>query len=365
MVFNHLIGVRFPVGPPKCKLNISNLKTLIIRTDKLGDFYHTLPYINTIKRKFGRENLDLLVSEEIYSHFVKKKYLYNKIYSFPKKNLLKKIFTVLKLRKQFYENILVADSKDRSLIFSIFLKCAKKIILYEEKKMNFFFKLFFLKKNNIVKKNNKILDINLYNNMLNKININNEILDFNFIEYKKLSNINLPNNLSENIKKYTLLHLDEKWFSKYYIKEFFEINPSVEQFKFFMKNFFDTHKHNLIITTGLIRLPFITLLCEKIFNPINSNFYEFNQNGYKALLITNTTFEDLEILTMNSKNLITCHTSLSFIASAFNINLIDIIDKNKDDEYNYLRHTSHIKNYKRLYRKEFDILSKEIILKIE
>ena len=68
---------------------------------------------------------------------------------------------------------------------------------------------------------------------------------------------------------------------------------------------------------------------------------------------------------MNSKNLITCHTSLSFVAAAFDVNLIDIIDKNKDKEYNYQRHTSHIKKYHKIYRKEFNELSKEILLKIE
>ena len=70
------------------------MKTLIIRTDKLGDFYQTLPYLNSIKRRYGKENLDLLISENIFDHFAQKNYLYNNIYAFPKKGILKKIKTL-------------------------------------------------------------------------------------------------------------------------------------------------------------------------------------------------------------------------------------------------------------------------------
>ena len=132
-----------------------------------------------------------------------------------------------------------------------------------------------------------------------------------------------------------------------------------------MINLFNRHEQNLIISTGLTKLPFMNKLCDKIFTPINSNFYEYNYNTYKAILILKTTFKELEIIGMNSKNLITCHGPLSFVAAAFNINLIDIIDENKDNEYNYKRHTSHIKKYNKLYREDFNELSKKIILKIK
>jgi len=201
--------------------------------------------------------------------------------------------------------------------------------------------------------------------MLSKININNIPTDFNFIPYSSLSNVIMPQILSKKLKNYTLIHMDEKWFSKFYIKEFYDINPSIQSFLSFMNDFFNTHKQNLIITTGLIDLPFINLLCDKIFTPINSNFYEYNYNDYKAILILKSSLNQLEIIAMNSKNLVTCHTSLSFIAAAFNINLVDIIDKNKDMKYRYQKHTSHIKKYNKVYRKAFNELSKEILLKIE
>ena len=119
------------------------MKTLIIRTDKLGDFYQTLPYLNSIKRSYGKENLDLLISESIFDHLAEKNYLYNNIYAFPKKGILKKIILIFKLRKNIYNNILILDGKDRSIIFSLLLRSLRKIILYEKKKINFLFKLFF------------------------------------------------------------------------------------------------------------------------------------------------------------------------------------------------------------------------------
>lgn len=341
------------------------MKTLIIRTDKLGDFYQTLPYLNSIKRSYGKENLDLLISESIFDHFAEKNYLYNNIYAFPKKGILKKIVLIFKLRKNIYNNILILDGKDRSIIFSLLLKSLGKIILYEKKKINFLYKIFFSNKNNIIQKDKIISDYDLYNTVLKKMNINNKAIDFNFINYSSLSNIILPDKLSEEFKKYTLIHLDEKWFSKFYIKEFFDINPSVQSFLSFMISFFNTHRQNIIITTGLIKLPFVNLLCDQIFTHIKSNLYEYKYDKNIAILILKTTFKDLEIITMNSKNLITCHTSLSFVAAAFDVNLIDIIDKNKDKEYNYQRHTSHIKKYHKVYRKKFNELSREILLKIE
>ena len=197
------------------------------------------------------------------------------------------------------------------------------------------------------------------------MSIVNNSEDFNFINHDNLSKIDLPIKLIEEFKKYSLMHMDEKWFSNFYIKEFFDISPSLQSFLSFIKNFFNTHKQNLVITTGLIELPFIKLICNEIFTPINSNYHEYIYNGCKAFLILKSTFKDLEVITMNSKNLITCHTSLSFVAASLNINLIDIIDEDKDKEYNYERHTSHIKKYNKLYRKKFDDLYKEILLKIE
>ena len=70
----------------------------------------------------------------------------------------------------------------------------------------------------------------------------------------------------------------------------------------------------------------------------------------------------LEIISMNSKNLVTCNNPLTQIAGSYNINLIDIIEKKLESWY--LRHVSHIKKYNKLFRKDFKNLSNEILMKI-
>ena len=66
------------------------MKTLIIRTDKLGDFYISLPYINAIIKKFEKNNVDIVLSENIYKHFKDKDYICNNFFSFPKKKFIQK-----------------------------------------------------------------------------------------------------------------------------------------------------------------------------------------------------------------------------------------------------------------------------------
>ena len=71
----------------------------------------------------------------------------------------------------------------------------------------------------------------------------------------------------------------------------------------------------------------------------------------------NLNFFQLEKITLNSSLLISCHGSISHIASAKKINQIDIIDKS----YNYKRWTEHFRNYIYLYRKNFKDLSNDIL----
>ena len=106
------------------------------------------------------------------------------------------------------------------------------------------------------------------------------------------------------------------------------------------------------------------MIKKEAFRFIKPNYYEYDYNNFKAILILKTTLNDLEILTMNSKNLITCHTAISILAGGFDINLIDIVDKNHDKLFNYQRITSHINKYNKLFRKEFTKLSGEILNKV-
>ena len=341
------------------------MKTLIIRTDKLGDFYQTLPYINALKRNIGKENIDVLISESIHYHFFEKKDIFNNLHKFSQTNLVKKILLVLKLRKISYKYIIILDAKDRSIIISFFLKCLKRVILFDTRKLNFFFRFLFLnnKKNIIIQDNRNETCFNLYNKVLDELNIKINEIDFKIIRYEDMESLNFPGSLSQNIKNYTLLHLDEKWFSSLYINKFSDISPQKEEFLIFIEEFFAKAKQNIIITTGIKYTPLIYELIDKFFTKINTNFYEYSFDNFKAIICLNSSIKELEIISMNSNNIITCHGPLSLFSGFFNINLIDIIEKTQEKWY--YRHTSHIKKYNKLYRKNFKELSKEIILTIK
>ena len=68
-------------------------------------------------------------------------------------------------------------------------------------------------------------------------------------------------------------------------------------------------------------------------------------------------FIDLEAKILNSDLLISCHGSVSHVASANSIRQLDIIDKS----YNYSRWTKHFRNYDYIFRDNFTNLSKEIL----
>ncbi len=340
------------------------MKTLIIRTDKLGDFYISLPYINAIIKKFEKNNVDIVLSENIYKHFKDKDYICNNFFSFPKKNLFKKITLIRKLKKNNYQNVLVLDGKDRSLIMSLFLKSNNKIIIFEKRKLNSLIKKIFFN----INKYKFIYDDrieayqNIYKRLLDCLNLRLNDINYKFIKYENLSSLNLSSPISEDFSDYSLIHIDEKWFSEYYIKDYTDINPSTNDFFEFIKKIINKTKKNIIITTGLIELPFINKLKEAYFEKIDNNLYVFNFQNNKVFIILNLSIKNLEIISMNAKNLITCNNPLSQIAGSFEINLIDIIEEKLESWY--FRHVSHIEKYNKLFRKDFKILSNEILNKI-
>ena len=346
------------MGPP---LKYKNLKTLIIRTDKLGDFYVSLPYVNSIVRTYGKKNVDILVSENIFSHFKSKDYLFNKIFSFPAKNFIKKILLSIDLRKTLYDQIIIFDGKDRSIILSLLLRCKKRIFIVEKRKLNFSLNLFLFDKS----KNLPIIDdrkenyFNLFNKILKILNIKIEDSDFKFLKYENIQNLSLPKNLISKFNDYSIFHFDEKWFSNLYIDSFTDISPNSSHFFEFIKNFINNAKQNLIITTGLKKINFIDEIKDSYFDKLSDDFYEYPLNSFKVFLLTNISIKDLEILVMNSKILITCHGPLLQIGQGFSIKIVDILEKKHEEWYD--RHIYNKKTYNKVFRKNFNDVYKEIL----
>jgi len=147
------------------------LKTLIIRTDRLGDFYQTIPYINCLARIYGKTNVDIVVKKHIFSHIKKKKYLYNNLYSFEENGIFNKVFLILKLRKNNYNQIIIFDGKDRSIILSKFLNVDKIFHTYPQKKINFLTKIFLSRKYTTFSDNQTVPLKYLYKGILDKVGV--------------------------------------------------------------------------------------------------------------------------------------------------------------------------------------------------
>jgi len=339
------------------------LKTLIIRTDRLGDFYQTIPYINCLTRIYGKTNVDVLVKKHIYSHIKRKKYLYNNLYSFEKNGIFNKVSLILKLRKNNYKQIIIFDGKDRSIILSKFLNVAKIFHTYPQKKINLLTKIFFSKKYTTILDNQTIPLKYLYKSILDKIGVKIIKRDYKILLHQNIKKINIFKNENIKNKKYILIHLDEKWFSDFYIKKYTNISLKKNDFFLFIKKIVKKCYANLIITTGTIDLPFITEISNEYFNINKKGYYYLKIGKYKIILLKKISIGNLEIVTMNANTVITCHGPLSLISGSFNVNLIDIIEKTQAKWYE--RHTSHIMKYNKLYRVKFNKLAKQIILKVK
>ena len=339
------------------------MKTLIIRTDSLGDFYQTIPYINCLTRIYGKTNVDIVVQKHIYSHIKKKKYLYNNLYSFEKSGIFNKVFLILKLRKNNYKQIIIFDGKDRSIILSKFLNVDKIFHTYPQKKINFLTKIFFSKKYTTILDNQTIPLKYLYKSILDKIGVKIIKRDYKILLHQNIKKINIFKNENIKNKKYILIHLDEKWFSDFYLKKYTNISLKKNDFFLFIKKIVKKCYANLIITTGTIDLPFITEISNEYFNINKKGYYYLKIGKYKIILLKKISIDNLEIVTMNANTVITCHGPLSLISGSFNVNLIDIIEKTQEKWYE--RHTSHIMKYNKLYRIKFSKLAKQIILKVK
>ena len=246
---------------------------------------------------------------------------------------------------------------------SKFLNVDKIFHTYPKKKINFLTKIFFSKKYTTILDNQIIPLKYLYKSILDKIGVKIIKRDYKILLHQNIKKINIFKNENIKNKKYILIHLDEKWFSDFYIKKYTNISLKKYDFFLFIKKIVKKYYANLIITTGTIELPFITEISNEYFNFNKKGYYYLKLGKYKIILLKKISIENLEIVTMNANNVITCHGPLSLISGSFNVNLIDIIEKTQAKWYE--RHTSHIMKYNKLYRVKFNKLAKQIILKLK
>ena len=290
---------------------------LIFRTDRIGDFLLTIILINSIKRNDPNSFITVVSSPKNFQ-FIKSFKIINEVLIL-ENTLLDKIKLIFKLRSCYYDNIIVHDSKNRSSLISLFLKYGLKI-----------------KPDN----NSNISYINSIKEIISKLNFNFAESDLNTLKYR-------DHNFSKDFNEdFILLHFDEKWIYDDYIGEYTNIEPLKDELISFIDLILTITNKRLVITTG-IHSP-------NILNDIIDIGLNSRVKVYKEL-----DFLDLEILISKSKLLISCHGSVSHVATAHKIKQIDIIEEKQSNFYS--KWTSHFRNYNSIHRKAFDQLSSEII----
>ena len=99
---------------------------LIFRTDRVGDLLFSLILIKIVRKNYPNCRITLIVSPKNYN-YAKTFEGIDKIILL-KNNIFEKISLILRLRKNFYDAIVVHDGKGRSKFVSFFLKSNRKVI---------------------------------------------------------------------------------------------------------------------------------------------------------------------------------------------------------------------------------------------
>ena len=260
---------------------------LIFRTDRIGDFLTTAILIRSIK--FNDASAKIV--------------------------FISKLNIIFKLRKKYFDTIIIHDNKKRSKIISFLINAKNKINIEKIKNLS---------------------HIKIIKEILKK-------LDFTFNE-EALNILNEKNIKIQNKEKYVLFHFDEKWIYKDYIDKYVNIEPSVDELIIFLRDLNKKTEKRIIITTGL-KTPILLKECMNRMKDINVS------------LLENMNFSSLENIVVNSDLLIACHGAISHVAAAKKVKQIDIIDLS----YNYSRWTEHFRNYSYINRTKFNKLSKQIL----
>ena len=327
-------------------------RVLIFRTDKIGDLLAACPAILTIKKNIKNSEITL-ISSDINHNYAKNLEIFDHVYQFPKVGLTNKIKFIYQLSKKKFDYIFIYDTKDRSIISSIFIKSKYKFAIIHKNKFSIFCKLFKIKYHSA---NKNITWNSIYQESLNYINIGKNIENYDFLKIKK------NNNFSSNvpIKNYIHIHLDEKWINNLYIDSYKSINPGLDEFIEFINIL--GNNYNILITTGIKDFSLINDLKNKYFKKKTENIYYNKVSSNFIYFIYKPTFYDLESLLRNSKILISCHGAITHAANSFDVQIIDIIEEKRESSYKLF--SSHLKNYNLVYRNEFNIIKEYLINKI-
>jgi len=328
---------------------MDELETLIFRTDRLGDFIISCPFIMSYKNKFSNNTISI-VSSEYNSNYIRNFDfinqiipLKNEIKFFPKLLILLKM--ILTLRKKKFKNIIVLDGKKRSFFISLFLKGNKSILL-QSKELELFSKIFNYKSVINYEIQNQLKNFSYLASLLN-FNINQKEIDI-YKNYKFERKFDIK-------KKYIIFHLDEKWYTEFYYNDFTNIDPKSDQLNIFIKKILDITNQDfeIIITSGSKKLKNLDDFVSDFTNHDNKIFTKIFNNTC-VTYFKKTTFNDLESLIKNSTLLICCEGGVSHVSHNFNVQTIALFEKNRLQHTKYW--TGHMNKLSLYHRKNMSDL---------
>ena len=324
---------------------------LIFRTDRIGDYILSQILINSISSNDKKSRIYIIASEKNFFYVNRFNNIY-KVFLFKKKILLIiKLF--FSLRKINFHKIIVLDGKRRSFFFSLFIK-SKKIALIKNK-----FLIFLSKKLNIKFFINQE-EVPLVDNLkkiLNELKFKLSKNDYNIHKHYQFKK-DLDWKILKKNKNNFHLHIDEKWFTRFYYKDYTNIDLNYNNLILFIEFIIKKFKCNIIITTGSIELPIINNI-KNNFNKFNKNIYFQNFSNHKVFFHDSLNFMDLENIIRLSKFLICCEGSISHLSYSFKIKTFALIEKKREVFYRHW--TSHMgNNIKLIYRSNINEVMQQI-----
>ena len=240
---------------------------------------------------------------------------------------------IILLRKFNFSEIIVLDGKKRSFFISLFLK-GKKSILLQSKGLELLSKIFKYKNVINYELQNQLKNFSFLASKLNfNININKVDIYKNYI-FSKTHNFD---------RKYILIHLDEKWFQKFYYKDFTDINPSKDDLFKLIDNIkkLNNFSHDIVITTGSKKLDIINEIIHN-FENIEKNIYIKKFDEIYVKVIVDISFNELEFIVKKSSFLICCEGGVSHVSNGFKIKTLAFYQKNRLQHTKYW--TGHMNN---------------------
>ena len=318
---------------------------IIFRTDRLGDFIiHSRPILE-LKKKFPNSNIILVCSEinkKIIDNydFIDKTIIYDKSYNF-----LKKIKIFFHIINKIYFLSLVLDGKKFSYFCNIFIKSKHKLGIVYKYYLNFFnfkinclkpsrfYNFFFFNKYEIFTSRRFLIKSeNLcqkYIDLLSQFNLGITNKDGYIFPNNSKKILNQFNKLriKFNIKKYIIIHFDEKWIDVKNIEKDLIHNLVQLQKK---------SKLKIILTGYNNNFEYFKILKKFFYYFDFKNFIFLIKSSYnkKIIILDNLDIFLFEKFLSKSIINISCHSGfLAQVCGANRSNVVDII--NQKDEVWY------------------------------